>query len=276
MRKIFIIIISFFTAFAASAAKVDTVNIYSAAMQKHISCVVITPDTYSKNAGKFPVLYLLHGHGGSFREWVIKAPDVIKSVDETGMIVVCPDGGKASWYLDAPQLPESKYETHVAKEVTNYIDKNYRTIQNRSGRAIAGLSMGGHGAMYLAIKHKEVYGACVALSAGVDFTPFPNNWGLPLLLGEYASNKNRWVAHTVQHLAHTALAGNELQIAIDCGVDDFFIGVNRILHQTLNELKIAHDYTERPGKHDWNYWNNAIGYQMYYLKKYFDKNNHKN
>jgi len=63
-----------------------------------------------------------------------------------------------------------------------------------------------------------------------------------------------------------------LAIIIDCGYDDFFYTVNHALHEKMMQLKIAHDYIERPGKHDWNYWGNAVKYQLLFFKNYFDKN----
>ena len=78
--------------------------------------------------------------------------------DEKGIIFVCPDG-KDSWYWDSPKNPAYRYETFVSSELVNYIDRNYKTIADRKGRAITGLSMGGHGAMWLGIRHKDVFGA---------------------------------------------------------------------------------------------------------------------
>lgn len=260
-----------FIASTAFSAKVDTVSIYSTSMKKNIRCVIITPDSYQKNTQQnYPVLYLLHGYSDNYSGWVTKAPNLKTSVDENNIIVVCPDGGFGSWYFDSSVNDSFRYETHITKEVLNYTETNYRTIKSRKGRAIAGLSMGGHGALYLAAKHKDLYSAAISLSGGVDFTPFPASWDIAKRLGDYENNRERWVQHTAQYLVHT-LKNKELNIVLDCGTEDFFLDVNRVLHQTLTQLKIEHDYIERPGKHDWNYWNNAILYQMYYLNQHFKK-----
>ena len=74
----------------------------------------------------------------------------------------------ASWYWNSPVDPKSQYETFISDELIKAIDSKYKTIKNRTGRAITGLSMGGHGALYLAIKHQDVFGAAGSMSGGVD------------------------------------------------------------------------------------------------------------
>ena len=98
--------------------------------------------------------------------------------DTYGVIIVMPDGGFDSWYYDSPVEPTYRYETFVARELVEYIDSHYRTKAEPSARAIAGLSMGGHGALYLAIRHQNVFGAAGSLSGGVDIRPFPDNWNI--------------------------------------------------------------------------------------------------
>lgn len=269
--KPFILLLAglFFTRFSF-AATVDTVTIYSNSMHKNIRCVVITPSSYGRNSKPYPVVYLLHGHSGDYSDWVKKAPALLPAVDEMNVLVVCPDGNYNSWYFDSPIDTGYKYETHVALEVPHYIDAHYRTIASRKGRAITGLSMGGHGALYLGIRHKDVFGAAGSMSGGVDFRPFPKNWQIDQRLGDYATHQQTWDDNTVMH-AVDQLQNGELAIAFECGVDDFFIQVNRNLHQKLVEKKIAHDYTERPGGHSWPYWSNAIQYQLLFFRNYFGK-----
>ena len=99
--------------------------------------------------------------------------------------------------VPSPADPKSKYETYVAKELVKFVDDNFRTIKSPKGRAIAGLSMGGHGAMWLAIRHRDTFGAAGCLSGGVDIRPFPNNWDMAKSLGKYSQNKEVWDKHTV-------------------------------------------------------------------------------
>lgn len=251
------------------AAKIDTVNTVSASMNKTIKAVVITPDSYA-DGRELPVVYLLHGYGGNYSDWVKKVAGIGKAADTYQMIIVCPDGNIGSWYFDSPADPSFRYETYVADELVNWVDSHYKTIKNRSGRAITGLSMGGHGALYLAFRHQAVFGAAGSMSGGVDIRPFPNNWAIAQRLGTYSQFPERWEQNTVINLLHLLTPG-ALSLLIDCGTDDFFFRVNNNLHEKMLERNIAHDYIARPGAHNWGYWNNAVTYQLLFMRQYFDR-----
>ena len=248
------------------AAVVDTVNTYSASMKKTIKAVVITPDDYA-NAKALPVVYLLHGYSGNYSDWVIKAKGFEKAVDLYQVIIVCPDGNN-SWYWDSPVDSNYKYETYVSKELVSLVDSKYKTIKDRKARGITGLSMGGHGALYLALKHQDIFGAAGSMSGGVDIRPFPNNWDMALRLGKYSEHPENWEKYTVMNMLHL-LQPNSLAIIVDCGTEDFFYKVNENLHQQLLYRNIPHDYISRPGAHNWNYWTNAIQYQLLFMSNYF-------
>lgn len=256
-------------AFFASAAQVDTLLTHSEAMKKDIKAVVITPDGYQQGKN-YPTVYLLHGAGDKYSGWVNKVPAIKKYADDFQMIIVCPDGNVTSWYFDSPVDPAWKYETYVAKELVAIIDQKYKTINDRKGRAITGLSMGGHGALYLAFKHQDVFSAAGSMSGGVDIKPFPLNWDIAKRLGAMDKYPQRWKENSVIDLMHL-LVPNRLAITIDCGKDDFFYEVNMNLHQQLKYYNIQHDYTIRPGAHNWDYWKNAIGFQLMFFHNNFSK-----
>lgn len=251
----------------STAAIVDTVLTYSNAMKKQIKAVVITPDSYA-NEKELPVVYLLHGHGGNYADWITKAKGFEKYADLHKMIIVCPDGGVSSWYWDSKLDTAFKYETYVAKELVEWIDSRYKTIRSRKARAITGLSMGGHGALYLAFRHQDVFGAAGSMSGGVDIRPFPLNWNISKRLGSYAENPEAWEKNTVINMLHL-LNPNSLSLIIDCGTEDFFFRVNENLHQQMLYRNIPHEYITRPGAHNWPYWTNAIKYQLLYFYNYF-------
>jgi len=253
------------------AARVDTVSIQSQSMTGAIKCVVITPGSYNKEKTEFPVVYLLHGYGGNYSSWIKKAPHVAALSDLYRVIIICPDGGFDSWYWDSPIEKNSRYETHIIREVIPFVDKNYRTVKNRRGRAISGLSMGGQGALYLAFKHQDLFGACGSQSGGVDISPFPNRWGMAAKIGKLADQPEVWEKQTVFNMVHLLIPGS-LKIAIDCGLDDFFYSVNQSLHKKLDYYNIPHDYTIRPGKHNWEYWRNSVKYQLLFFYEYFQEN----
>jgi S-formylglutathione hydrolase FrmB len=252
----------------ASAAKVDTVETYSDAMHKKIKAVIVRPNDYDRLAA-MPVVYLLHGYGGKYSDWINNVPAIKDIADQDHMMIVCADGNVSSWYLDSPVNPDWKYETYVATELITWVDSHYKTIKDRSGRAITGLSMGGHGGLYLSFKHQDVFGAGGATSGGVDIRPFPNNWKIAEKLGTLADKPDNWDKNTVVNLVDL-LSPGKLNIIFDCGVDDFFYKVNVNLHELLAARKIPHDFISRPGAHTWAYWRNSIPYQLLYFHNYFE------
>ncbi|MBK7680490.1 MAG: esterase family protein [Chitinophagaceae bacterium] len=252
----------------AKASIVDTVSIYSNAMHKEFKCVVIKPGSYKKNKTGFPVVYILHGYGGWYSNWLIRVPELKEYADQYQMMIVCPDGGNSSWYFDSPVDSTMKYETYIGKEVPGYIDEHYKTIKDRKARAITGLSMGGHGGLFLGFRHADYFGACGSMSGGVDLNFSRNKFDVVKRIGDtinYASNwKNYSVINVVENYPKDSLA-----IIFDCGTEDFFYNYNHALHEKMVRLKIPHEYIERPGKHDWAYWRNAVEYQLLFFSNYF-------
>ena len=254
--------------FSAQAAQVDTIQVFSPSMNKNIKTCVIVPDNYKKSKKKFPVVYLLHGYSGNYATWVKSFKEVSQQVDRYGFIAIGVDGNYSSWYFNSPIDPTFKYETYIIDELVPFIDKKYKTIASREGRAISGLSMGGHGALYLSLKHQDVFGAAGSMSGGVDIRPFSEKWDIKNRLGAITDFPENWEKNTVVNLIELN-QNNNLKLIIDCGVDDFFIDVNRELHQKMLALKIDHDYIERPGKHNIDYWENSLKFQLLFFYNFF-------
>ena len=258
----------------AIAGSVDTIEMKSQYLKKGIKFVVIQPSNQGQQNNtqvRYPVVYLLNGYDGNYAQWTKTAPQLAKTADDLKMIFVYPDGGKSSWYFDSPLDSNMQYESYIIKELVPYVDANFPTKANPKSRAITGLSMGGHGGLYLAIRHSDVFGAAGSTSGGFDFRPFPKSWNLPNILGEYETNQTRWYNYTVMRQVEL-LKNNQLAIIFDCGVDDIFINVNRALHEKLLQLKIDHDYIERSGGHNHAYWRNSIDFQMLFFHQFFQKN----
>lgn len=269
MKKIILLLsFTFICSVQLFAASVDTLNIYSDAMHKNIKCVVIKPKTLSGKNQHFPVVYLLHGYSDNYAFWVNEISVIKHYADEFQLLLVCPDGGYNSWYLDSPVNPAVRYETHIIKEVIPYVDAHYPTIPDRHHRAITGLSMGGHGAFYLALRHSDLFGAVGSTSGGVDITPFKKRWELVQQLGDTVTHQEDWKNNTIINMIDH-YPTDSLAIIFDCGTEDFFHQVNKNLHEKMLRLHILHDYTERPGKHNIAYWSNAIPYQLLFFRNYF-------
>ena len=274
-----------FISVSTFGAKVDTLTISSANMNRTLRAAVVLPETYRKARKQaFPVLYLLHGGSGSFRDWLIKTPDktlLHRLADQYNLIIVTPDGDPTSYYFDSPLLKGSQFETFIAQELIDKIDNTYRTVRDRKGRIIAGLSMGGHGAMFISSRHPDLYAAAGSMSGVMNINTA--TWKVPAdfaksraenfanLLGPPAPGDALYPGYTMVTLADK-LKANGLPLIFDIGVDDFLIEGNRDLHRQLVENKTPHDYTERPGAHTWEYWQNALPYQMLFFNKILTAN----
>jgi S-formylglutathione hydrolase FrmB len=256
---------------AAIAAQVDTVETYSLAMHKNIKAVIIKPDNYQQLTS-LPTVYLLHGHGSNNSAWLRNAPVIRELADRYQLLLVCPDGNISSWYVDSPVDSNWRYETYVGSELVKWVDDHYKTVRDRGGRAITGFSMGGHGALYLAFKHQDTFGAAGSTSGGVDIRPFPNSWKIANVLGTYADHPENWENNTVINMTGLLVPG-KLDLIIDCGTDDFFYKVNMNFHNILLEKKIPHDFIVRPGTHNWAYWSNSIIFQLAFFNEYFRSKN---
>ena len=248
---------------------VRRVVIPSQAMSKVFNAYVLLPESYflDSTLKSYPVLYLLHGYSGNFSDWYEKVPKIRHFASEYDMIIVTPEGGYSSWYLDSPQDSSSLYFTYISQEVPSYIDANFRTYNDARYRAITGLSMGGHGALSIALSLPDWFGAAGSMSGVVDMRPFKDDWGISNHLGSFETDSLLWENHSVVGIA--GQERNTPQLIIDCGMEDRLIDVNRDLHQRLLDLKILHTYTERPGGHTWIYWDEAIDYQLQFFNRVF-------
>ena len=269
MKKILLFLAVLLFSGQAWAFEKVRIQIPSPAMGIAPHATVILPDGYRTTAKRFPTVYVLHGWSGNDTTWTEKS-GISPLADRYGVILVMPDGGYDKWYIDSPVLAKSKYETYIGKEVVAQMDRNFRTIAKKEARAITGLSMGGYGALNVALNNPVTFGAAGSLSGGVDPRDFSRNWGLEAVFGDHVKNADFWNDKAIINNAHRFIFSG-IDLAIDCGVDDFFIDSNRALHQRLLGLRIAHDYTERPGAHTFEYWDNAIQYQLLYFSNLFSR-----
>ena len=268
IKSVKLVALLFFIAVKSNAAKIETIWVFSKSMNKSVPNIVITPSNYPIYKGNFPVLYLLHGATDNYKGWLIIAPELPEYADQYHMIIVCPDGGVTSWYFDSPVDNTMRYETYITKELTAVIETKYKTIATKQGRAIDGLSMGGHGAFYLSFRHPDFYGAAGSISGGVDIRPFKNEWDLTKRLGTYAEHPANWEKNTVVNMLDL-LNGKKLSLIFDCGTEDFFHACNQKLHLELLSRKIKHSYSERPGSHTPDYWNKSIKIHVLFFHDYF-------
>ena len=272
-RTKLLLAILFFCQLGFSRVQVDTIAVLSSKMKKEIKTVVIVPENYSTKK-HYPVVYLLHGYSDNYAKWVKTVPSIKTLSTERQMIIVCPDGGFSSWYMDSPVDSEFQYESFIVKDLIPYIDTHFTTINDRQSRAITGQSMGGHGALYIAIRNKDLFAHAGSMSGVVDLRFTSKKFDLSKRIGTVESKPKEWDDRSVVNLVHS-LKNKELSLIIDCGMSDSFYQINAALHRRLISLEIDHDYIERPGEHNWDYWTNSIQYQLLFFDRCFEKGKRK-
>jgi diacylglycerol O-acyltransferase/trehalose O-mycolyltransferase len=230
---------------------------------------VLLPTGYAADADRrYPVLYLLHGADSDYRSWT-RYGDAQAITAHAAMIVVMPDGGANGWYTDwyqGARPVQPRWETYHVGELVPWVDATYRTIATRRGRAIAGLSMGGYGALSYAARHPGTFAAAASFSGALEV-------GSADAWGERSANQTRWRAHLPISIAARlrSLALVELRTGdgrpgpLDrratrpgcpaCALERYLHAANVRLHARLQALGIRHVWDDYgPGTHDWPYW----------------------
>jgi S-formylglutathione hydrolase FrmB len=263
------IVVVFCCVAAPAEVTTQTISFYSTALDAQTTYIAALPSPLEPGRS-YPVLYLLHGATGSYLDWDEKST-LTEALDGRGMIVVMPDGGKYGWYLDSPLVPESQYDSAIARDLREEVEQRFPARKDRGGRGIAGLSMGGHGALSLAAKHPELYGSASSLSGILDIAAHPGKWQLDTILGAQPEHLDRWKQNSVYHLADRFTTAG-VALLFDTGVMDKTGAVEdaRKLHRKLEELGVKHTYREFPGTHSWDYWGKHITEHLDFHQQAFD------
>lgn len=212
---------------------------------------IILPE--GEQNGPFAVFYLLHGLSDDHTIWM-RRTSIERYVQNLPLIVVMPNGGRG-FYTDAVQ--GFAYETAIIKDLIGYVDRIFPTRAERGGRCIGGLSMGGYGAIRLALRFPEMFCSAVSHSGAMNFAhsmrPDPNE-EFRRVVGENSVGGPNDLYALAEGVDRSLLPA----LRIDCGTEDFLIDHNREFHAHLDKLGIAHEYAEFPGAHEWGYWDEHI------------------
>ncbi len=226
--------------------------------------VIVPTDYSSAKEMRYPVIYLLHGLTGHYDNWTDRTSLAAKAADFK-VIIVTPEGDNG-WYTDSVSKVTDKYESYIVKELIPEIDAKYRTIADRKGRAIAGLSMGGFGALKFGLKYPELFslagsfsGAIGAASISEKDFPGPISKSIAEIFGPAGSETRK--ANDVFAIIRDA-SQEKIKtfpfLYVDCGNEDFLIQNNREFATLLAEKKVPHEYRQLPGGHDWKYWDKQV------------------
>ncbi|WP_461789034.1 alpha/beta hydrolase [Pedobacter sp.] len=210
-----------------------------------------------------PMIFLLHGYGGSYKQWHT-IMDAQKYANEYGFIIVCPDGLYQSWYINSPVKKDWQYESFFFDELFPDMLKRFKPDEKKI--MISGLSMGGHGALYFFIKRPDLFMSAGSTSGGVQLTDAFGKYGLGDLLGNPPKEDELWKRYAVINNIDKLAAVNKPFI-FDCGAADFFYQSNNELKQKCDQLKLKATYISQPGAHNKAYWAKSIKQQFDYFNR---------
>lgn len=238
---------------SADVPTLQTVSFYSKALDKQTTYIAALPNPIQPGK-KYPVLYLLHGAWGSYRDWT-QNTSISEMLRDLPLVVITPDGGQFGWYLDSSRESASTYESFLTRDLINDVDARFQTSPTRTARAICGLSMGGHGALSLAAKHPDLFGSASSMSGILRLQNHPKKWELEKRLGPLQDAAPEWSRHSVYDLVDQ-FTSTPVALLLDCGTSDSVGALtdNRQVHERLSNRGIKHTYREFPGTHDWKYW----------------------
>lgn len=255
------------TVLSAAREQAQTITVPSKLLGRDISATILLPRNYTPKTTRYSVLYVLHGSESNYREWNEKS-GIAAYVRDLPLIVVLPDGGGDSWYVNSPK--GGRYSDFFYSELMPFIEKHYATINRRAGRAIAGNSMGGYGAWYLALRQPRRFAAAASLSGALHFGTGEigveeNGEYAQQLFGDASDPAAKRQYAGVQLLPlierlrgrsrrDGSTTYNGPALYFNDGKDDYLNRANRQMEQSLLSLGVPYEYAEFDGSHDWRYW----------------------
>ena len=240
----------------AAGQQVLTREFTSKALGRVVQYRIILPASYAQEARRYPVLYLLHGLSGSFADWESRT-NLGHYAEKYKMIIAMPDAGD-SWYVNSATNPNDRYEDFIVEDFIPEIESHWRVLRVPHRRAIAGLSMGGYGAMKFALRHPGMFAVAGSISGAMDA---PGE--LAMERPDFASKLSEVFGNAgsetrtqndVYALAREARPLETLYFYVDCGNADWALASNREFAKILSERKFQYEYHETPGVHSWRYW----------------------
>ena len=272
---------------SAGATTLDCSEVQSAILGRGVNYCVALPADYASSGKRYPVLYYLHGMFENERSWAERGgQEILDGMLAKGQLgpflVVMPDAGK-TFYVNSFD-GKVRYEDFFIQELVPYVDQHYRTIAQLAKRGIFGISMGGYGALHLAMRHPDIFGSVSAQSAAL-LPKFPNplptegRWGFyaRVLQGPFGEplNEAYFDANNPITLAEHPETFENLKMYFDCGDHDRygFDAGNQLLDQILTSKHFPHEYTLREGGHGWDYEAQYMQYPLLFEWNVFEHAN---
>ncbi len=243
-----------------NAVRFEVVHFKSNLIGKVLPYGVVLPPGYgliTSRRIRYPVLYLLHGWSGNYNSWT-KQTALMQYAAEYQMIIITPEGGNG-WYTDSATVPSDQYEAYFIRELIADVDGRLRTIADRRGRSVAGISMGGYGALKFGFKYPENFSLAASMSGAIDAAARTDDDSIMQTFGEPASPARK--TNDLPRLAGELPADRQALLPyfyLDCGSEDPWLEANRDFSGVLLERKIVHEYRQLPGNHVWPYWDRQL------------------
>jgi putative tributyrin esterase len=235
------------------------VTFHSAALNRSMQYRVVLPASLTPGQ-RLPVIYLLHGGGGGFRDWT-NYSDVARFA-ERGLVLVMPEGG-SSYYTNSAEHSQDRYEDYIATDLISDVESKFPVAADRANRAIVGVSMGGFGAVKLALRHPELYAFAGGISPAIDVPSRPFSIKRP---GQWLYHQSIFGSWGSQHrhsndpfvLAQSADPATAPYFYVSCGEQEGLLPANRKFAALLVERRFSHEFHTVPGGHNWTQWNNDL------------------
>jgi putative tributyrin esterase len=236
----------------------------------------VLPGAYKNtgDASRFPVIYLLHGLTGHFNNWTDKTR-LGEYASAYDLIIVTPEGGDG-WYTDSVSAPDDRYESYIVKELIPEIDAKFRTRTDRASRAIAGLSMGGYGAVKFGVKYPDKFILAGSFSGALGITDLPAaTVQFPSVKNVFGpdgsqSRKDNDIFHIIRDTPAEKLKDLPF-LYVACGTEDFLFSNNQDFMKLLSEKRVKHEYRQTPGAHSWPFWDAQIQEFLRLSERFFKK-----
>jgi putative tributyrin esterase len=254
---------------ATLPTNVRIVHFPSATLAEEGTMLVMLPTDYDTAVRRYPVLYLLHGYDADITDWA-RGTNLSDYATRHQLVIVTPDASH-SWYVNSVSNPKAHYDDYIMKDVIAYVDKTFRTIPEPFARAIAGVSMGGFGAMFLGLEHRDQFAAIGSFSGSVAYGHFPPE-SIPKnptdeekkkikeyvdLMGMPGSKEQK--ARDVFELAQQVPVEQVPMIFLVCGGEDEGVKETHAFLEVLAKRLIPYEYREiSPRGHEWRIWNEEI------------------
>jgi S-formylglutathione hydrolase FrmB len=248
---------------------VKVVHFPSASLGDDRTMLVMLPVDYDTSVVRYPTLYLLHGYDADITDWA-RGTNLSAYATQHHLIIVTPDASRG-WYVNNVGNPKARFDDYIIKDVIGYVDEHFRTIPEPFARAIAGVSMGGFGAMFLGLEHHDQFAAIGSFSGALSFAhvasaPIPanataqdrqNRQDYVALVGEPGSKDQK--ARDPFELLQTIPVEDVPMLFIVCGGEDSNVEDTHAFLLSLAKRHIPYEYREiSPRAHDWRIWNEEI------------------